>query len=122
MLMKKLSVKTTLFITCCFINTLCKSQVYQWVDDTRGISYTIDIPLTSPVIRGIYFLVFPAEYNSGEVIDSWGSYPEIKDICTQNDLAFLGARINSCEIKEVFDEAMDHFATISHHPELRKLR
>ncbi len=102
-----------------FNHLIVKSQIYYWENESKGISFTIDLPESSPPIIGIFFMLFSGEYDSGEVIENWDEYDEIKDICNMNRLAFLGARINNCEIKEEFDDAMDYFATVSQHSELR---
>jgi hypothetical protein len=116
----KLSLKICVLVLLCLMSRVSESQVYRYDDEMKGISFAIDIPETSPFIKGIYFFVFPGEGNSGDIIGGGSAYDEIKEICTYNDLAFLGGKIGGCDFREVYDEAMDHFSNVSHHQELRK--
>jgi hypothetical protein len=116
---KKLYCNVIAVTTTCAISLNCICQVFHWVDNTSGMPFTIDVPQSCPLIRGIYFMCFSGEYDSGDVIDNWDSYDEVRDMCRYNRIAFLGAKISSCEIREVYNEAMDYFANASFHPELR---
>ncbi len=94
------------------------AQVYEWADPSSGIKYTLDITQTH-YVKGILFMTFSGEYDSGDIIGENTFYDEIEELCRENSFAYLGARLSTCEIRESFDRAIEYFASESHHPEIR---
>ncbi len=109
-------VRVSVLLLLMFPNVLY-SQVYDYKDEASSQVFRAYISPFYPVIKGTYYYIngWGGDTRGIATLEEKEGY---RIFCAQNSLTCMGGLIYSCEEDEVFQDALNYFAAVSHRPEI----